>query len=140
MLKYIVCFCLTNIFLIVIIIMKFDIFSIEGLHLYTVVDMYLAEQLSLWLLDKHETSPICNLCPTVSKNGQTPTMKYTTLFQTLTMMYKPMFQTYTSFYLIIKQLIKESVSMTLEIQRFCTNFYCLVCLSWYAVIIGTIAV
>lgn len=42
------------------------------LYLYTVVDMYLAEQLSLWLLDKHETSPICNLCPTVSKNGQTP--------------------------------------------------------------------
>lgn len=55
-------------------------FNIEGLHLYTVEDMYLAEQLSFWFVDKHETSVICNLCPTVSKNGQTPTMKYVTLF------------------------------------------------------------
>lgn len=116
------------------------IYHIEGLHLYTVVDMYLAEQLSFWLIDKHETSPICNLCPTVSKNGQTPTMKHRTLFQTPTMMYKPMFQTNTSLYFSIKQLIKVSLSMTLEIQRCCANFHCLVCLSWYAVIIGTAAV
>lgn len=116
------------------------IFHIEGLHLYRVVDMYLAEQLSFWLIDKHETSPICNLCPTVSKNGQTPTMKYRTLFQIPTRKYKPMFQTNTSLYFSIKQLIKVSLSMTLEIQSFCANFYCLVCLSWYAVIVGTIAV
>lgn len=55
-------------------------FNIQGLHLYTVVDMYLAEQLSFWFVVKHEISVICNLCPTVSKNGQTPTMKYVTLF------------------------------------------------------------
>lgn len=55
-------------------------FNIKSLHLYTVVDLYLEEQLSFWFVDKHKTSVICNFCPTVSKNGQTPTMKYMTLF------------------------------------------------------------
>lgn len=41
--------------------------------MYTDVDKYLAEQFSLPV--RHETFPICNLSPNVSKYGHTPTMK-----------------------------------------------------------------